>query len=560
MSTQQQTPVPTAWTTGWTTIFNTGTWRSQIPVHTWRPAPCFVSCPLGNEIPVWIRWITGASEEDYKTAWEKVVENNPFPAVIGRVCHHPCEKNCNRQALDEAIAINSLEHFLGDLALEKGWKLPEPGTPQGKKVAVVGGGPAGLSCAYQLRRFGYEVTIFESRNKVGGLLRFGIPEYRLPKTVADAEIDRLLELGINVETSSPINSADKLEDLRAQYDAVFLAVGAHKAKTLPYLGNDPRILIGLDFLEAVSRGETPALSDKVAVIGGGSAAMDVARTLRRLGKSVMVIALEGRDELPAQEEEVLEALEEGISLFDGSMVASVDGSLPLMKLACKKVMLDKEALAKGEIKPIPIEGSDFALEAHHIIVTIGQDPALDGLVALLSIERGMIKTDENLQTSIPGVFAGGDVATMDRYVSRAIGHGKHAARAIAAYLGHPEVAPLPTYTLDDAVARNEINPFYFPLSARENRGLRPVPERLAGFSDVKIGYTEGQALAEADRCMSCGTCVECDNCYVFCSDMAVRRAPDREEHYLVLEQYCKGCGLCAAECPRGCIVMKQESK
>ena len=560
MATQQEILVPTAWTTGWTTIFNTGTWRSQLPVHTGRPAPCFVSCPLGNEIPVWIRHLTGATTEDYEAAWNKIVENNPFPAIIGRVCHHPCEANCNRQALDEPIAINSLEHFLGDLALEKGWQLPGPTEPQGKKTAVVGGGPAGLSCAYQLRRLGYDVTVFEARDAVGGMLRFGIPEYRLPRSVAEAEINRALDLGIKVVTRSPINTADKLEALRKDYDAVFVAIGARKAKTLPYLGDDARILIGLDFLEAVSRGQVPTLGDRVAVIGGGSAAMDVARTLRRLGRSVQVIALEGREELPAQEEEVREALEEGVSLFDGTMVASLDGSRPLMDLDCKKVMLDKEALAQGEIKPIPLEGSDFKLQAHQVIVTIGQDPALDGLADLLTAEKGLVKTGGNLTTNLPGVFAGGDVATMDRYVSRAIGQGKEAAIAMASYLGHPKVSPLPAYTLDDAVARNEINPFYFPLASREERALRPVAERLSGFADVKIGYGEGQALAEADRCLSCGTCVECDNCYVFCPDMAIKRAPDREEHYMVLEQYCKGCGLCAAECPRGCVIMKQESK
>jgi NADPH-dependent glutamate synthase beta subunit-like oxidoreductase len=556
----QQTPVPTAWTTGWTTVFDTGTWRNQLPVHTWRPAPCFVSCPLGNEIPVWIRSITGGSEEDYKAAWDTVVENDPFPAVIGRVCHHPCEANCNRQALEESVAINSLEQYLGDLALEKGWALPPAGASQGKSVAVVGGGPAGLSCAYQLRRFGYDVTVYESRDQVGGLLKFGIPEYRLPQAVADAEIQRVLDLGIEVRTGEAIDTAEKLEALRGSYDAVFLAVGAQQAKRLPYLGDDARILIGLDFLDAVRRGREPALGDRVAVIGGGSAAMDVARTLRRLGKSVQMIALEGRNELPAQEEEVVEALEEGVSLFDGAMVASLDTSKPLMELACKKVMLDQDALAKGEIKPLVLEGSDFKLEAHQIIVTIGQDPALDGFGQAVGVEGGMIKTDGGATTSLPGVFAGGDVATMDRYVSRAIGQGKQAARAIAAHLGHPDVAPLPTYTLDDAVARNEINPFYFAITAREKRGQRAVADRLGNFADVKVGYGEGQAVGEANRCMSCGTCVECDNCYVYCSDMAVKKAPEKEEHYTILEQYCKGCGLCAAECPRGCIIMKQESK
>ena len=556
MSDQKQ-PIPTAWTTGWTTVMNTGTWRSQIPVHTWRPSPCHVDCPLGGEIPVWIAQI---ADGDYLGAWLTLVKHNPFPAVIGRVCHHPCEGNCNRQAMESAVGINSLEHFVGDYAIAEGWELPEPVADKGKTVAVVGSGPAGLSCAYQLRSLGYDVTLVEEETELGGLLRHGIPEYRLPRSVVEAEIKRVVDLGVQTKVGTAIDTADKLKALQGEYDAVFLAIGAKKAKRLKQLSEfDKRVMDGLEFLRDVAAGRAPQLGQRVVVIGGGSAAVDVARTARRMGKDVAMIALETRETLPAQEEEVVEALEEGIQLYDGAMVAMVEEEQACFGLSCQKVRLDPDAPI-GEFRPLAFEGTDFSLKADNIIVTIGQDPELAAFKDLFVIDRGAIVIDDEAATGQKAVFAGGDAASMVRYVSTAVGQGERAALSIALFLGDKTVEQRPVIGMDEAVKKEEINLFYFEPINRHERERTSAAQRLGSFDEVQKALTEVDAQDEAARCFSCGACIECDNCFIFCSDMAVKKDEDLPEHYYILDQYCKGCGLCAAECPRGAVTMKVEER
>ena len=420
-------------------MFNTGTWRAATPVHEWRPSPCHVDCPIGNAIP---RWIKPIGEGAHHEAWLALVETNPFPAVAGRVCHHPCEGHCNREVLEAVVGINGLEHFLGDRALEEGWALPGPGAEQGKRVAVVGGGPAGLSCAYHLRRLGYDVTVFEARAELGGLLRYGIPEYRLSTSVVDGEIQRILDMGVEVRIGAPVSDAAGLEALSTEFDAVFLAVGAQQAKTLPHLeegAGAERVLDGLEYLRRCTEGVARDLGARMTVIGGGSAAMDVARSARRLGHQVSLVALETRAVMPALPEEIEQALEEGVALFDGAMVQTVeaadDGGL---SLRCVKVTLDPEAPA-GVLRPVPVGGGEFTLAADVIVTAIGQDPDLAPYGDGLSVERAVLTVDgTTLATSKPGVFAGGDVASNSRFVSEAVGAGRRAAYGIAEYLGHPE--------------------------------------------------------------------------------------------------------------------------
>lgn len=410
------------------------------------------------------------------------------------------------------------------------------------------------------------MTIFEAREKLGGLLRYGIPAYRLSEEVVAKEIARILDLGVQAATGEAVADEAALARLEQEYDAVFVAVGAQRAKLLPHLGEPGdaaggRILDGLGFLAEVASGGSPELGRKVGVVGGGSAAMDVARTVKRLGKVAAVIAVEERGDMPALRQEVEQALEEGISLFEGAMVESVEAGGPMLRLSCRKVTLDPDA-PEGEIRPLPVEGTEFSLDVDSLIVSVGQEVDTGGPASALAEDRSVIAVGEDLSTARAGVFAGGDAASLVRFVTEAIGDGRRAAHAIASYLGHEEsgIEAAAAASPDEAVKADDVNRYYFAPSARTNRRQAPVRERIGDFREVIEALSADEAAAEARRCLTCGTCVECDNCFIFCPDMAVKKDPSRDEHYYVLEQYCKGCGLCVTECPRGAVVLRRESR
>ena len=556
----RQNEIPTIWTTTSTGTLNTGTWRAVTPIYEWRPSPCHVDCPIDNDIPRWIKRIEGGGIE---AAWRDLALTNPFPAVTGRVCHHPCEGHCNRAVLEASVGINGLEQFLGDAALEHGWALPAPGATQNRRVVVVGGGPAGLSCAYHLRRLGYDVTLFESRPQLGGLLRFGIPEYRLARSVVEGEIGRILDLGVDVRLDSPVPDAAALDRLHQDYDAVFLATGAPRARRLPDLeetAGSAGVIDGLEYLRRCTEGVACEIGERVVVIGGGSAAMDAARTAIRQGaKEVSVVYRRQREQMPAMPDELEQALEEGVVLYDGAIVRAAEtvAEGATLSCACQKVTIDA-GTPQGALRLIPVEGGEFTLDADVIVAAIGQDPDLDAFAGALRIEGGVLEVDPvTLATSRPGVFAGGDVASSARYVSVAVGEGRRAAFAIASYLGHPDVEMPMRFSLDQAVNRTQVNVDYFEPAERNERERLPVEERVRGFVEATKTFSAGVATAEAARCMTCGACIECDNCFVFCPDMSVVKDPEQDERYVILEQYCKGCGLCAAECPRGVIHLEQ---
>jgi NADPH-dependent glutamate synthase beta subunit-like oxidoreductase len=450
-----------------------------------------------------------------------------------------------------------MEQFIGDLALEKEWTLPAPAADLGQKAAVIGGGPAGLSCAYQLRRRGYQVTIYEAQPELGGMLRYGIPKYRLPKEVVEGEIRRLLALGFEVNTGRKVNP-DELAKLQSEYSAVFLAIGAQQARRLPQFPEDPRVFDGLSILAAVNQGKQPVLGQQVTVIGGGSVAMDVARSVKRLGSQVKVLALEDNDHLPAQREEVREALEEGIRILGGVLVHKVAGINGQLKLDCARVVLETSA-QPGEIRPIMLTEDGFSIETDNIILAVGQDVELDGWENEFAMNNSLlIKVKEDYTTSRPGVYAGGDAASLERFVSMAIAQGKKAAGVIARNTGCDNG---PREEADsDLVRFEEINTFYFPLIPQASRELRNLQDGVGDFAEVRIGFTGEQTREQAERCFSCGSCIQCDNCFYFCPDMAVAKDPDAREHYRILDQYCKGCGCCVEECPRGAVVMKEETR
>jgi NADPH-dependent glutamate synthase beta subunit-like oxidoreductase/Pyruvate/2-oxoacid:ferredoxin oxidoreductase delta subunit len=523
-------PAPTTWTTGTTESIRTGTWRAALPAYAKAPSPCRLACPVNGDIA---HWMQQARTGDWHGAWRTLTEHNPFPAVAGRVCHHPCEAACNRAGYDGALAVCALERHIGERALAEGWRFPQ--APAGaRRVAVVGGGPSGLAAAYHLRRRGVAVTLLEAQAGLGGLLRHGIPPYRLPRAVLDGEIARILALGVDVRTGTALESEQDFAHLRAEFDAVYLALGAGVPKRLAQLDYAaPWVMDGARYLGQANAGSPPALGRRVAVIGGGSAALDAARSARRAGHEVSVLALETEARLPAQREEVLEAKAEGIALLEGTMLLAAAREGAGLRLDCIRARLED-----GQLDVFP--GTEFRLEADAVVTAIGQDPQLAPLRALRA-EGALVWTGAGGATSRAGVFAGGDAASLQRFVTQAIGMGRRAALGIERFLrGLPAAAP----QAEAPVPFAAINTWYHPRAPRAVGGRAAAAQTNA-------------ALAEAARCFSCGECTFCDNCFNYCPDMAVRRVAGG---YAIAGDYCKGCGLCVRECPTGSIALQEEMR
>jgi NADPH-dependent glutamate synthase beta subunit-like oxidoreductase len=547
---------PLAWSEpGRTTReIRTGGWRTRRPVWVEATAPCRAACPAGEPIP---RWIERARAGDWAAAWSLIRAENPFPAVMGRVCAHPCEAACNRGAWDAAVAVNALERFVGDWGLEHGTAVAARVTRR-ERVAVVGGGPAGLACAYHLARLGYRPTLIEARGELGGLLRYGIPEYRLPRAVLAREIELALGDAVDVETGRRLG-ADLAWGRLAAYDAVFLAPGAARALTLGVPGEEARgIADALEFLAEVNAGGRPAVGPRVAVVGGGSTAMDVARTARRLGAaSVTVLALEPREAMPAVPEEVAQALAEGVQIVNRVGVRAFQatgGCVTAVATAPARL----ERTAGGAVVPVFEPGDVTLVPADTVLVAIGQQPDPAGLPAELLGDGGTIVVDAWGATPLARVFAGGDAASRQRTVAHAVGAGTRAARAIHARLSGAAAAeaggwarPVPGHVVGIA----EIGLHAFVRAPRAERPEHPVGGRLASFVEVVEGLAAPAALSEARRCFACGHCVACDTCLAVCPDMAVTRL---DGGYAVVADHCKGCGLCARECPRGALHMEDE--
>ena len=521
----------------------TGSWRTTRPVYVDHLPPCNATCPAGENIQ---GWLFHAESGDYENAWRSLTANNPLPAIMGRVCYHPCEGACNRQNIDAAVGINSVERFLGDEAIRRGWQFDAPAPSTGKRVLVVGAGPAGLSAAYHLRRLGHQVAIFEAAEQPGGMMRYGIPKYRLPRDVLDAEIRRLVDYGIELRLETKVSD---LRQVMAEqgFDACFLGVGAHLAKRA-YIpaGDANKVLDAVSVLHDMEEETAPMLGRRVVVYGGGNTAMDVARTAKRLGaEEAIIVYRRTRDKMPAHDFEVEEALQEGISIKWLSTIKEA-GEADIM---VEKMVLDENGL------PQPT-GEFERIEADSVVLALGQDADLSLLenVPGLVVDHGLIQVDAGMMTGHPGIFAGGDMAGSERTVTVAIGHGKKAARAIDAWLrGERYVAP-PKHEL---ATFERMNPWYYSDAPKTVRPVLDIIRRQSTFEEVLGGLDEHNALFEARRCMSCGNCFECDNCYGVCPDNAViKLGPGKR--FAFNYDYCKGCGMCAAECPCGAIKVVPE--
>ncbi len=527
------------------------------PRYVEKTPPCIGNCPAGTDIRGWLVAVAQyesygrTREQAYEVAWETITERNPFPAVCGRVCPHPCEDNCNRREKDGGVNVNALERFIGDFGIEKGLKLKKlTEEKQTEKIAIIGAGPAGLSCAYHLARRGYPVTVLEGFDKAGGMLRYGIPKYRLPRKVLDAEIQNILDLGVELKTNFMVGKDASMEDLRQEYAAIFVGIGAHKGYSLGVEGEDAdNVFTGTEFLNRVNSGESVEVGDNVIVIGGGDTAVDAARMSKRLGANVTILYRRTRKEMPAIDPEISGAEEEGVKI---EYLAAPIGILRSNGSATgiKAIRMELgEPDASGRRRPVPIAGSEFEVPASSIIAAISQEPNFNGFLDIGNA-KDWINVNEWGETQVEGVYAGGDDTSLG-LASIAIGQGRFAAEAIDARLRGRELSKPDK---PETIGSDKVKLDWYKPADRHERTHVGVAERGMD-TEIEVGLAEEEVVPEAQRCMSCGLCMDCETCWMYCTNNAFVRLP-KGEHYRVKLEVCNGCKKCADACPCGFIEMK----
>jgi NADPH-dependent glutamate synthase beta subunit-like oxidoreductase len=531
-------------------------------VSTLRPGfvdklpPCVGTCPNHNAVREMLMTISKAEdfEKPYEQAFEEAfytfLETTPFPSVCGRVCPHPCESACNRKEKEGSVGINSVERFIGDFGLEKGLK-PRKLTDEvrSEKIAVVGSGPGGLSAAYHLARGGYPVTVFEAFPKSGGMLRYGIPDYRLPEKILDAEIDRILGMGVELQ----LNKAVGLDELRKEYKAVFVALGGHKGIELRVEGEDaPNVITGIEFLHRINAGETVDIGDKVLVIGGGDTAVDAARVSRRLGADVTIVYRRTRKEMPAIEEEINGADLEDVDIhYLAAPIEIYKENGKAVGMKCQQMELG-EPDSSGRRRPVPIEGDTFDLEFTCLITAVSQAPDFTGFESLIE-GKDWIKVDDEFKTKIDGVYSGGDNVNLGLAID-AIAHGRYAALAIDALVKGAEDQA--AESLGELIRADKMQLGYYKEAQPVARRELPLEERLKNMaSEIVFTQTQEGAIDEAKRCMSCGMCFDCGTCWSYCQDNAIVKPLVKGDPYKFKLEFCTGCKKCSEVCPCGYIEM-----
>jgi NADPH-dependent glutamate synthase beta subunit-like oxidoreductase len=542
-------------------LFPTGNFRFFRPVYKDKTPPCNHACPTGEQIQKYLDYV---KHDRYLDGYVTILQDNPMPSVTGRVCYHPCETACNRAAHDEPIGIRGVERFLGDFGRSLGENPVKQDLPplNGRRAAIVGSGPGGLACAYHLRRRGYASVIFEALGRPGGMLRAGIPAWHLPEDVLEAELAKLLDLGgIEIRCGVRIGGRGQpsLDELASRYDAVFLALGQDVGRRLNIPGGQARGVIGaLEFLRETGLRRPVQIGRDVLVVGGGNTASDAARSAIRLGGEpgaparATIVCLEAEDELLIVPEDLAQARDEGVRFRPETALVEVladgDGNVRGAVLARARLGRDRD----GNITPQLTGGTETEVPCDTILVAIGQLQVLDWLPAGAT-ERGLVRADEygRIPHDSGRIFVGGDVARGPSMVVDALGDGKRAARDIDRVLSAEPLRP------DEPVQvmpYEKLNTAYFRHAPRTEAPLTPAgTRRTSQVTEVTLAYSREQALAEADRCMSCGVCNGCDNCYIVCPDVSVMRDARQNGRYSIRTHYCKGCLVCVQECPTGCL-------
>lgn len=519
----------------------TGALRTHKPVYMDFLPPCNHACPAGENIQA---WLSLAQAGKHREAWEKLVEDNPMPAIHGRVCYHPCEDSCNRKEVDSSVSIHAIERFLGDQAIDQEWPISFDRTANsGKRVLIIGGGPSGLSAAYHLRRAGHGVEIRDAGPILGGMMHFGIPPYRLPRKILDAEIQRILDMGVEVKLNHKVNDV-LAEKMSGAFDAVFIAIGAHLSKHVDIPARDAgQILDALTFLKDVEDGIAPRLGRRVAIYGGGNTAMDTARVAKRLGYEPLIIYRRDRAHMPAHDFEADEALSEGVMINWLRTIKEIDNT----SVTVEVMRINDQG------KPEPT-GQFETLEADALILALGQDTDSAFLKNVPGIEMdrdGVVKVGKDMMTGYPGIFAGGDMVPSERTVTIAVGHGKSAARHIDGYLRN---APFLKPEQHPIVGPERLHVWYQTFAPQRKQTTIDEIIRTQDFREVLSGLSEQEARYEAQRCLSCGNCFECDGCYGACPEDAVIKLGSGKR-YRFNYDLCTGCAVCFEQCPCHAIEM-----
>jgi len=518
--------------------------RTRMPVYVDLLPPCNNACPAGENIQEYLRLVKAGQDE---LAWRQLTADNPFPAIHGRVCYHPCESMCNRAELDSAISIHGVERYLGDKALAEGWQFPLSDQPTGFKVLIVGAGPSGLAAAYHLARLGHTVEIRDAGDLPGGMMRYGIPEYRLPRDVVDAEIQRIRALGVKITQNHNIKDLLQ-EQAEGGFHAVFVAIGAHLSKRVDIPSMDAgRMVDAVSFLRDVASGGRPSIGRRVAVYGGGNTAMDAARVARRLGaEESIVVYRRTEDQMPAHAAEKEAAEAEGVTMNWLRTIQAMESDSVTVEI----MELDESGKARGT-------GRFEELQADTVILALGQEADSHFLRAIpgLQFDGDVVRVDpKTLMTDVDGIFAGGDAVPSERTVTIGVGHGKRAARMIDAYLFNhesPRRTQRPVATLD------MLNLWYFGDHARRMEPELDASVRTEGFDEIVEGLKPEEAHFEAARCLSCGNCIECDGCLGSCPEDAIIKL-GKGYRYRYDYEKCTGCATCFEQCPVHAIEMIPE--